>query len=128
MFSHIDGRLYHSKIFHSIGDVTIVGEGLQILTYARHLWQLSSKGSLACHTYCDTGHLIIMVKSEDPSQSRLMPSIWHWICHYLVYRLRGWDSNTQPSACGANSLTHCATATALMVIKSDLIGMLLRIK
>ena len=25
----------------------------------------------------------------------------------LVYR--GWDSNTQPSACGANALTHCAT-------------------
>ena len=75
MFSHIDGRLSHSKIFHSIGDVTIVGEGLQILTYARHLWQLSSKGSLACHTFCDTGHLIIMVKSEDPSQLRLMPSV-----------------------------------------------------
>ena len=25
------------------------------LTYARHSWPLSSKGSLACHTYCDTG-------------------------------------------------------------------------
>ena len=23
---------------------------------------------------------------------------------------RGWDLNTQPSACGANALTHCATA------------------
>ena len=23
---------------------------------------------------------------------------------------RGWDSNTQPSTCEANSLTHCATA------------------
>ena len=37
-------------------DVTITGEGLQILTYARHLWSLSSEGSLACHTYCDMGH------------------------------------------------------------------------
>ena len=26
----------HSRIFHSYGDVTIAGKGLQILTYARH--------------------------------------------------------------------------------------------
>ena len=26
---------------------------------------------------------------------------------------RGWDSNTQPSACGANALTNCATAAAI---------------
>ena len=24
------------------------------------------EGSLACHTYCDTGHLFVMVISEDP--------------------------------------------------------------
>ena len=30
-------------------------------------------------------------------------------CFY-VYGCRGWHSNTQPSACGANALTHCATA------------------
>ena len=35
-------------------------------TYARHLWTLSSEGSLACHTYCDTGHPFILVLSEDP--------------------------------------------------------------
>ena len=45
----------HSIIFHSFGDVTIAGKGLQILTYAGHLWPLSSEGSLACKTYCDTG-------------------------------------------------------------------------
>ena len=27
----------HSRIFHTFGDVTIAGEGLQMLTYARHL-------------------------------------------------------------------------------------------
>ena len=27
-----------------------------MLTYAWHSWPLSSKGSLACDTYCDTGH------------------------------------------------------------------------
>ena len=42
----------HSRIFHSFGDVTILGEGLQILTYVRHLCPLSSEGFLACHTYC----------------------------------------------------------------------------
>ena len=35
----------HSKIFLSFGDVTIAGEGLQILTYAQNLWPLSSVGS-----------------------------------------------------------------------------------
>ena len=40
------------KKFHSYGEVTI-GEGLLILTYVRHSCQLSSEGSLACHTYCE---------------------------------------------------------------------------
>ena len=38
-----------SKMFHSYGDVTIT-EGLQAITFARHLWPLSIVGSLACHT------------------------------------------------------------------------------
>ena len=54
----------HSRIFHSYGDVTITGEGLQILTYARHSWPLSSEGSLACHTYCEMGHPFVMDASE----------------------------------------------------------------
>ena len=33
------GFTSHSRIFHSYGDVTIIGEMLQILTYARQLWQ-----------------------------------------------------------------------------------------
>ena len=33
----------HSRIFHSYGYVTIADEGLQILTYARHAWPLSSE-------------------------------------------------------------------------------------
>ena len=56
----------HSRIFHSYGDVTITGEGLHILTYARHSYPSSSEGSLACHTYCDLGHQFIMVIFEDP--------------------------------------------------------------
>ena len=49
--------------------------GSQILTYARYLRPLSSKGSLACHTNCDTGHSYIMVISEDLWQSHLLPSV-----------------------------------------------------
>ena len=55
-----------TREFHLFGDVTITGEGLQILTYAWHLWPLSSEGSLPCHTYYDTGRPFIMVTSEDP--------------------------------------------------------------
>ena len=44
---------------HSYGDVTIVGEWPQNLTFFWHSWPLSSEGSLACHTYFDTGHQFI---------------------------------------------------------------------
>ena len=80
--------LSHSRIFPFFGDVTIAGEELQILTYARHLWPLSSEGSLACPTYCDTGQPFIMVISQDPWQSRIMPSVWQCNCHYLFLRLK----------------------------------------
>ena len=33
---------------------------------------------------------------------------------FPTYVCCGWKSNNQPSACGANSLTHCATAAAEM--------------
>ena len=45
-------------------------------------------GSLACHTYCDTWHPFIMVISEDPWHSHLLPSVWQWSCHYLFLQLR----------------------------------------
>ena len=73
-------------IFHSFGDVT--SEELQILTYARYVWPLSSEGFLACHTFCDTGHQFIMVISDNPWHSHLLPSVWQWSCHYLFKWLR----------------------------------------
>ena len=66
VFMFVWGLSSHSGNVHSYGDVTITDEGLQILTYAWQSSPLSSEGSLACHTYCDTGHLFIMVISEDP--------------------------------------------------------------
>ena len=72
------------KNLHSYGDVTIAGEGLQILTYARHSWQLSSEGSLTCHSHCDTELPFIMVISEDLWHSHLLPSVWQCSCHYFI--------------------------------------------
>ena len=66
----------HLRIFHSYWDDSIACEGVQILTYARHSWPLSSEGSLACHTYFVTGHPFIMFTSEDPWQSHLLLSVW----------------------------------------------------
>ena len=54
----------HSRIFHSYGDVTITEEGLQFFSYARHSRPLNSEGSLACHTYYDTGQSFIMLISK----------------------------------------------------------------
>ena len=53
LFLFVCGFSSHSRIFHLYGDVTITGEGVQILTHTQHSWPLSSEGSLACHTYCD---------------------------------------------------------------------------
>ena len=45
----------HSRFFFN----RRTGEGLQTLTYTRQSWSLDSEGSLACHTYWDTGHPLI---------------------------------------------------------------------
>ena len=34
------------------------------MNFAPHSWPLSSEGSLACHTFCDTGHPFTIVISE----------------------------------------------------------------
>ena len=87
-FLFVWGFSSHSRIFQSYGDVTITGERLQILTYAWHLWPLSSKGFKAWHIYSDTAHPFMMVISEDPWTSHLLASVWQWSCHYLFLRLR----------------------------------------
>ena len=76
------------------------------------------------HIYCDTGHPFKMVISEDPWHS-------HPFAERLAMKLslpvpttkvcRGWDSNTQPSTCGANALTHCATAAVFYAFELILI-------
>ena len=86
--------------------------GLHILTYARHLWPLSSGDSSPCHIYCDTGLPLIMVISENPWHSHLMPSVWQWSCHYLFYRLTCVAVGIRPPNLPVAGLTHCITASA----------------
>ena len=86
----------HSRVFHSYGDVSIAGEGLQILTYARHSWPMSSERSLTYHTYCDTDQPFIIVISEDPWHSHLLPSVWQRSYHYLLLRLKELRPGIEP--------------------------------
>ena len=44
-------------------------------------------GFFTCYTHCDTGLPFLMVISEDPWHSQLLPSVWQWSCHYLFLRL-----------------------------------------
>ena len=55
----------HSEFFTNMETSSLPIKGCKFFTYARHSWQLSSEDSLACHTYCDTGYLLIMVISRD---------------------------------------------------------------
>ena len=64
----------HLRIFHLYGDVTIVDEGLQIVTYARQSWPLSSKGSLTCQTCWDTDLHFVMVILEESWHCRAFGS------------------------------------------------------
>ena len=66
--------------------------------------------------YCDTGHLFIMVITEDPdthTYCRVISSGAVTTCFYDLV-CRGWVSNTQPFAWGA--LTHCTTAAVTCVL------------
>ena len=101
----------HSRIFHSFGDVTITGEGLQMLTYARHFWPSSSEGShlpwhgASVYNGHLRGHVVLTFWAECVAVELSLHVFTTYIC-------RDWDSNTQPSACGVNAPTHCATAAA----------------
>ena len=81
------------------------------LTSARHfhVWPLSSKGSLECHTYCDTGHPFIMVISEDPwhlHQWRAVTTFFYDLglsrlgFEPSTFRLQGDRSNPLRHRCG----------------------------
>ena len=108
----------HTRIFHSFQVVTFADEGLQILIYTWHVWLLSSESSLACHAYCDTGHKFHLYWSsprtrDTPTLCRAFGSGVVTTCFNDL--CRGWDSNTQPSACGVKALNHCAITASFIV-------------
>ena len=121
-------------IFHSYGDVTITDEGLQILTYTRHSWPMSSEGSWACSTYCDTGRPFKMVISEDPSHSHLLPSVWHgswYMCTTCFYDLGlSWIGFEHPtyglSGERSNRLRHHGGFTRICKQRKQLLIILLK--
>ena len=105
----------------------ITGEGLQILTYARHSWPLSSEDGTP--TVTRGIHSFKMVISEDPWPSHLLSSVWQ-LSIAVFFRLRSvaagiWSSKR--FACGTNKSTkpkglrsgfHCATASVLLTYKN----------
>ena len=110
----------HLRIFHSYGDVSITREGLQILTYAQHSRPLSSEGSLACHTYCDTGHPSIMVISKTRDTHTCCQAFSSGAVTTCLYDLGlsqlGFEHST--FRFGANALAHCATTAGFFHCKS----------
>ena len=96
------GFSFHSRIF-SFGDVTIIDEGLQILTYTRDTWTLSSEGSLMYHTYCDTDKPFNMAISEDLLHLHLLPSVWQW-SFFKDLGLSRPEIEPRPPACKVNAL------------------------
>ena len=100
--------LSHLRNLNSLGDVFITGEGkwLQMFTYAQFSLPLSSEYSLACHTYCDMGHLFIIkcIISKDCTTC------------FTTQVCCSWVSNTQNSACDANALNDRATAAAYIIL------------
>ena len=90
--------------------------GLQIFTYARLSWPLSSDFSLPCQTYCVTTHLFIMVIREILWNSQILTRVFAVNLSLLVFTTkicRGWDSNSQPSTYSASSITKGAITAAI---------------
>ena len=100
----------HTRIFHLFRDVTIAGEGLQILTYARHLLPFNSKGRVPHLLW--HGHPFIMVLSEDLRHSHLMLSVWQWSNRYLFSRLRSVAAGIRTSNLPLAGRTLQPTATS----------------
>ena len=61
------------RILYSYGDVTITGNGLQILTYTQYSWQLSRFFSLPWLLWQGTS--VYMVICTNPWHSHLLPSV-----------------------------------------------------
>ena len=66
LFVCLDFYVPLENFFYSFGVITITAEELLILIYTRHSWPLTNWGSLARHTYCDTGHEANALSDASP--------------------------------------------------------------
>ena len=88
------------------------GEGLTILTYAKHLRPLSSKGFFS--VLHRLWHGAFVLYNDYPWVPVTLTPIDERMEFYLslpvftTSEYRSWDSNTQPPACGVNTQTDCA--------------------
>ena len=95
--------VFHSRIFHSYGDVTLSGKWCKKKkTYVRHSWPMSSEGSSACHTYCDTGHSFIMPNTVELLQAVLRLSLLGF--EHQTFCMRRERSNRLRHRCGCHLL------------------------
>ena len=103
----------HSRIFHSYGEFTMTGEGLQIFYLCSALMTIKQWWFFNMPHHLWHGLPFIMVISEDPRHPHLLPSVWQWSCHYLFLRLRSVAAGIQtpnlPLARG-KILSYCVTA------------------
>ena len=94
----VEGLSSYSRIFHSYGDASITGEGLQMLTYSRHFFSVPHL--LLHEASVSNGHLrgplTLTPIAERLTVELKIPILTTYVCS-------DWDSNSQPSACRANA-------------------------
>ena len=76
----------HSQVFHSYGDLIITVEGLQMFSYTRHSWQLSSK----CYLRATASVTRDFLKTSDTHTGYRAYSSGD--VFYLFYRLRSFTA------------------------------------
>ena len=86
------------KNSHSYGNVTITGEGQQILTYTRHKWPLSSKGGTIVYIGNLPGLMTLATSAKRLAVELSLPTLTVSTGNRTpIFRMRGIRSTTTPS-------------------------------
>ena len=90
LFVYLFGVFLPTWAFHSYGDVTIVGDGLQSFDLCSALMSFEQWGFFSVpHLLWHGASVYNMVNSEDPWHSQPLPSVKQWNFRYLFLRLLG---------------------------------------
>ena len=106
----------HSRTFHLFGDVTTANFDLCSALMVIEKWGFFSVSHLLWHgasVYnCYLREPVTLTPiAESLAEELSQPVFTSYVC-------RCWDSNYQPSAYGANALTHCATVAAKFLVRT----------